>query len=219
MDIEADRAWGVAMGIMGRSLYSGQNGQTMGCTVGNSSGSIAIQNTQAGSNTSPNASFAGLGGIFQMTAASGSAGVSSDFIIQYYQNPASTINITGRNMVITGFKASACNYGATVATTPTTLIWYLGYGMLTNTEAAAETGSFTTATTHAPRRVSLGMSTVPVGAIAGALYTPDIQMDFSSAPIVVRPGEYLHTTVRTIVGTATASQTIIATIGFTGYFE
>jgi hypothetical protein len=140
-------------------------------------------------------------------------------IAQYYLNPASTINITGRNLVIRGIKISAMNYGVAVATTPTSLVWGLAYGHITNTLAATESGSFATATAHAPRHVPLGINYAPIGAVIGQPYSSDIVGDFSEAPVVVRPGEYLSATVRFLVGTATASQTVVYTIFFNGYFE
>jgi hypothetical protein len=219
MDIQSNRMWNTTLGTMSRSSYVGQNGQTMGSTAGNFGTTAAIPGTQGGSNTTPNAAMAGLGGLFQMTAQASSAGASGDMIAQYYLNPVSTINITGRNLVIRGVKISATNYGATVATTPTTLVWGLAYGHITNTLAATESGSFTTATAHAPRHIPLGINYVPIGAVVGQPYSSEIVGDFSEAPIVVRPGEYLSTTVRFLVGTATASQTVVYTIFFNGYFE
>ena len=219
MDLATSRPWGQTLGIMSRSLYVGQNGNTMGTTAGNSSPTVALVATQAGSNTAPNAAMAGLGGIFQMTAQVSTAGTSGDMVAQYFANPAGTINITGRNLVITGVKISCINYGAAVATTPTTLVWGLAYGHLSNTMTGTETASFATATTHAPRRIMLGMNWVNIAAPIGQPYDKEITGDFSSAPLVIRPGEYLATTVRFLVGTATASQTVVYTIYFTGYFE
>lgn len=219
MDLETNKPWGQTLGIMSRSLYVGQNGHTMGSTAGNSGTTAALPATQAGSNTSPNAAMAGLGGIFQMTAQASAAGASGDMIAQYYLNPASTINITGRNLVITGCKISTLNYGAAVATTPTTLVWGIAYGHVSNTLAAVDKASFATDTTHAPRHVFLGTQYAPIGAVIGQQYTSDISADLTHAPIVVRPGEYLSATVRFLVGTATASQTIVYTIFYSGYFE
>jgi hypothetical protein len=219
MDVQTNRQWNTTLGIMSRSSYVGQNGQTMGSTTGNFGTTAAMPATSAGSNTSPNALMAGLGGVFQMTAQVSTATASGDMIAQYYLNPTSTINITGRNLVIRGIKISAMNYGAVVATTPTSLVWGLAYGHISNTLAALETASFATATTHAPRHVPLGINYVPIGAVIGQPYSSDIAGDFSEAPIVVRPGEYISTTVRFLVGTATASQTVVYTIFFNGYFE
>jgi len=219
MDIDSNKPWGQTLGTMSRSLYVGQNGHTMGSTAGNSGTTAALIGTQAGSNTSPNAAMAGLGGIFQMTAQASAAGASGDMIAQYYLNPAHTINITGRNLVITGCKISTINYGAAVATTATTLVWGLAFGHVSNTLAAVDKASFATDTTHAPRHVFLGTQWAPVAAVIGQQYTSDITADLTHAPIVVRPGEYLSATVRFLVGTATASQTIVYTILYNGYFE
>jgi len=219
MDLSTQKPWGQTLGMMSRSLYVGQNGHTMGSTAGNSGTTAALVGTQAGSNTSPNAAMAGLGGIFQMTAQASAAGASGDMIAQYYLNPAHTINITGRNLVITGVKISTLNYGAAVATTATSLVWGLAFGHVSNTLVAADKASFATDTTHAPRRVFLGTQYAPIGAVIGQQYTSDITTDLTHAPIVVRPGEYLSATVRFLVGTATASQTIVYTILYNGYFE
>ena len=219
MDLATNKSWGQTLGIMSRSLYVGQNGHTMGSTSGNSGTAAAIPGTQAGSNTTPNAAMAGLGGIFQMTAQASAAGASGDMIAQYYLNPASTINITGRNLVITGVKISTLNYGAAVATTATSLVWGVAYGHVSNSLAAADKASFATDTTHAPRHVFLGTQYAPIAAVIGQQFTGDISADWTHAPIVVRPGEYLSATVRFLVGTATASQTIVYTILYNGYFE
>ena len=219
LDVASNRAWGVSLATMGRHASTGQNGHTIGTTAGNYSGTSAIAATQAGSNTAANASFAGLGGIFQMTAAAGTAAGSGDLVASYYLNPASTINITGRNLIITKCKINAVNYGAVVATTPTTLVWGLFYGSTAITLAQAESASFTTATAHAPRKIPLGINYVPVGAVVGQPYSAEVGEDFTVAPIVVRPGEYIGTTVRFLVGTATASQTVVYTVTFGGYWE
>ena len=218
-DINQNKPWNDTLGVMSRSGYVGQNGHTMGSTAGNFGATAAIVATQAGSNTAPNAAMAGLGGLFQMTAQASAAGASGDMVAQYYQNPASTINITGRNLVIKGVTISTINYGAVIATTPTTLVWGLAYGHTAVSLATAETASFATITTHAPRRIALRMQYAPLGAVIGQKYDDDIVQRFDNCPIVVRPGEFIATTVRFLVGTATASQTIVYTINYDCYFE
>ena len=219
MDLNSNINWGLSLATMGRHASVGQNGQTVGTTAGNFAGTSAVAATQAGSNTAANASFAGLGGIFQMTAQVGTAASSGDMVASYFLNPASTINITGRNLIITKCKINAVNYGAVVATTPTTLVWGLFYGSTAITLAQAESGSFTTGTAHAPRKIPLGINYVPIGAVIGQPYSAEVGEDFTIAPLVVRPGEYVGTTVRFLVGTATASQTVVYTVTFGGYWE
>jgi hypothetical protein len=156
-----------------------------------------------------------LGGWGAINAAAGAA---TDFIGTSYQNPAGTINITGRNLLIRGVKITAINTGAAVATTPTTLLWTLAFGHTAVSLATTETASFATATTHAPRRVQLGFMSAEVATPIGGLYSGDVSFNFDS-PIVVRPGEFLATMMKIVVGTATASQTITYNVVFDGSFE
>jgi hypothetical protein len=139
-------------------------------------------------------------------------------IFTSFQNPTPTINLTGRNLVLTGVRITAINTGAAVATTPTTLIWQLAYGHTNASLGTAETASFTNNTAHAPRRKVLGAMTAPVGAAIGALYDRTIDTVFST-PVVIRPGEFIATVARFRVGTATASQEVTALVDFDGYWE
>jgi hypothetical protein len=114
--------------LAGSHISKGQNGQTQGLTAGNYL-NAATPTTAAGSNTALTANLpAGVGGYGVMTAQAGAVTASHDMIATSYLNPVPTINITGRNMVITGVWISCMNTGATVATTPTSLIWGLAYG-------------------------------------------------------------------------------------------
>jgi hypothetical protein len=201
----------------GKHSSVGQNGHTMGSTAANF-GAVILPTTVAIANNSVGAAFVGLGGLFLTTTQATNISATGDNIAQSYQNPSPTINITGRNLIITGMSIYAMNTGAAVATTPTSLIWGLAYGHSAASLATTETGSFVTATTRAPRRIPLGMMTVPVGAAIGACYDTEIVRQFV-APVVVHPGEFFATTVRFRIGTATASQELCYTIGFEGYWE
>jgi hypothetical protein len=216
-DVFSNKPWSHQLATAGRMAYQGQPGNTMGSTqaIGTiTTGSSAIPTSAAGSNTAANAT--GLGGTGAINAAAGGA---TDYIATSFQNPAGTINITARNLIITGCRISTINTGAAVATTPTTLQWAIGYGHTAVSMQTAETGSFATGTTKAPRRVLLGFQSAAVGAAIGAMYAPDIDVNFADSPIVVRPGELINTFMKQIVGTATASQTITYIVMFRGYFE
>jgi hypothetical protein len=217
LDIATSRAWAVSNAVAGLGAYMGQNGQTMGTSqftgTITSGSSPNLPTAAAGSNTAANVT--GLGGWGAINAAAGAA---TDFIGTSYQNPAGTINITGRNLLIRGVKITAINTGAAVATTPTTLLWTLAFGHTAVSLATTETASFATATTHAPRRVQLGFMSAEVATPIGGLYSGDVSFNFDS-PIVVRPGEFLATMMKIVVGTATASQTITYNVVFDGSFE
>lgn len=217
MDIATSRAWSVSNAVAGLGMYMGQNGQTMGTSqftgTITSGSSPNLPTSAAGSNTAANVT--GLGGWGAINAAAGAA---TDFIACSYLNPAGTINITGRNLLIRGVKVTAINTGAAVATTPTTLLWTLAFGHTAVSLATTETASFATATTHAPRRVQLGFMSADVATPVGGLYSGDVSFNFDS-PIVVRPGEYVALIMKIVVGTATASQTITYNVVFDGSFE
>lgn len=75
--------------------------------------------------------------------------------------------------------------------------------------ATADTASFATATTKAPRRIPLGFATWPIGAAIGAQpQNGPITLSFVDGPVIVNPGEFVALVGKFLVGTATASQTI-----------
>ncbi len=214
-DIGTYKPWANQMSGAGGFSGVGQNGQTQGSTCGGFNQS-AIAATAAGTNTTANVT--GLGGYGVMTAQATNVAAAGDMIASSYQNPASTVNRTGKNLYITGVRISCMNTGAVVATTPTSLVWGLAWGHTAVSLATAETASFATATTHAPRRMPLGIMHAAIGTVVGGTYDKSIDTIFST-PICVRPGEFIATTVRFRVGTATASQELTYVVGFDGYFE
>lgn len=216
-DIDTARPWSVTNSVMGQNAYVGQNGHTMGSTQATGTittgSSPLLPTATAGSNTAANS--VGLGGVGAFNAVAAAA---TDIVANSYQNPAPSINITGRNLIVKGIKISAINTGAVVATTPTTIQWSIAFGHTAVSFATTESASFATGTTHAPRRVVLGFQYAPIGAVIGQPYTSDIYMPFDS-PIVVRPGEFLATMAKIVVGTATASQTITYAVTYDANFE
>jgi hypothetical protein len=205
-DINTNKLWSHQVCEMGNCGYQGQSGGTMGSTalLANSTNPT----NAAGSNTTAN--IVGLGGIGSMTAAAGAA---TDYIASSFQNPDSTAAFTGRKLVINGVKISCVNMGAAVATTNTTLFWYLAFGHTNVSLATTEA-----ATAKAPRRVPLGFVNAPIAATVGQNYSPDAIVVAFSAPIVVNPGEFIATVMRQIVGTATASQTIYYSVMFDAHY-
>lgn len=190
----------------GGMAYQGQNGGTMGSTASfansaDPTASAALSNTAA--------LVTGFGGQARFNAA-GTAVL--DGIVTSYQNPAGTVAVPGRTIMVKGVKISAANLGAAVATTATTLSWSLAFGHTAVSLATAEA-----ATTKAPRRIALGLMTWPVGAAIGQMpQCGDLYMPFAS-PVAVHPGEFIATVAKFIVGTATASQVIWVNVTFAAY--
>jgi len=215
MDMAANKPWAHQRATMGLLAYQGQNGGTMGTTALLPNATAAT--TVTGAALSQTVAIAtGLGGQAGITAAV--AGI--DGLVTAFQNPTPTINLTGRNLVITGVRIDAVNIGAAVAGTATVLQWSLAFGATGGTIpslAQAETASFATATAKAWRRVPLGLHSWVIGAAVGAP-AEAIRETFDS-PVVVHPGQWVAAVAKFIVGTATASQVIWAVVKFDAYYE
>ncbi len=187
-------------GLRKYGAYQGLSGGTMGslATYPNSTNPTAA----APSNTALTANLpAGLGGQGAVTAAVAAA---ADGIWGSYQVPAGSVNFSGRRLVLRGIRIDAVNNGAAVATTATTIQFSLAFGHTAVSLATAEA-----ATAKAPRRISLGFMTWPVGAAIGAQpQGGPLFVDLGDAPVFVNPGEFVALVGKFLIGTATASQVI-----------
>lgn len=213
-DVASNKTWEAQLSTLGQNGNIGQNGHTQG------KNSLWANNTAptaaATSNTVP--PFAGLGGIVAILP---STAVSTDGIIQSYTNPASTINITGRNLLVYGVKIDS---HVSVAFTggPLALEYFIAYGHTADSLATAETGSFVTATTHAPRIVPIGVECYVVTAAVATKATgagQPIEKNFK-VPLVVRPGERFAICYRLGVGsTVTSAGAVTMLLGVDSVFE
>lgn len=208
MDIAANKPWSHQLATQGQSSYIGQNGHTQGKT------SLWANNTAptAVALTNTTAAFTGLGGI---AAVLPTLTANNDGILFNFLNPAPTINITGRNLVITDVTVQGA-VSVILAGGAVIYAYAVAFGHTNVALSTAETSSFATATTHAPRIVPLGFETYPVTAAAGTLGA-GVQMQLST-PIVVRPGENIAITARNI-GTVTTTGAITIIASFSGYWE
>jgi len=223
MDLATNKPWAHQLAGMNQNGLFLQNGHAPASTallstqaIGTvtSGSSPQVPNTVgAGSNSTPAVLGLGGWGMTNMVAAA-----VTDFIMMAYTNPAPSNIISGKNLYICGIRVNAINTGAIVGTTPTVNLITLGVGATLATLATVETGSFVTATTHAARRCQLGFMSVPVGAVIGAAYNNDINMAWT-VPLMVRPGEIVEVFFKTLVGTATASQSWTYNVVFDSYWE
>lgn len=165
--------------------------------------SATLSNTAAGYTT--------LGGQFQFAAV---AGAETDYALFAYQVPAGSVTQPGKNLVLRGIWIETFNTVVAVATTATVMQWALGVG--SSAVSLATTDSLTAAG-KAPRRVSLGTQSFPVGAAVGAEGKRiDVNLD---APLVVAPGSFVHVILKMPIATATATEIFRGIVGFNGYFE
>lgn len=208
-DLHTSKPWSQQMATQGNA-YQGQEGDTMG--------SLAIYNNSALAaaaaltNTTAAAQFTGLGGVALVlpTLAAG-----TDGILFSYQNPVGSTTQPPKTLVVTGIRVDA-SVQVVLAGGPLTLIIGAAYGHTAVSLATAETGSFVTATTKAPRRVPLGNLDFVVTAAAGT-GAVGITTKFDS-PITVNPGEFFAITMRN-VGTVTTTGALALTACVDHYFE
>lgn len=208
LDVAINQPYPHTLSVGGRSGNIGQNGSTPGKT------SIWTNNTAptAVALTNTTAAFTGFGGIAAILP---TLAVNTDGIIFSYQNPVPSINITGRNLVITGISIDGV-VSVVLAGGPVIYAYAIAYGHTAVSLATAETGSFVTGTTHSPRIVPIGVASYAAAAAVGAtgggaylkLYTP----------IVVRPGEFVQLIARNL-GTVTTTGAITIVASFDAYFE
>jgi hypothetical protein len=178
--------------------------------TGNANGT-AIPATAAGSNTA--ALVTGLNVTARMTAQVTNVAAAGENIFSSFQVPALTAVQGSKRLVLTGLRISCSNGGAAVATTPTVLLWRIAWGHTAVSLATADAIG-----AKAPRHMNMGIMSVPIAAAIGADYSKDLIHTFQT-PIVVNPGEFIATTVRFLLGTATASQEVVGSIGWEGYWE
>lgn len=183
--------------------YQGLSGGTMGslASYANSANPTAAVPTNTTS-----AVLTALGGQGWETA---SLAVNTDGIIMSYQVPAGSVTVRGQRLVITGI--SLMSYIQTVIVGgPYVAQYSLAFGHTSVSLATAETASFATATTKAPRRIALPQFTQLVTA-AQAVSTMVSQPGGASItfqnPIYVNPGEFVAL-VSKHVGTVGTSGTV-----------
>ncbi len=206
-DLALNRLWATAMAGIECGSYNNPRGAAVGQSanyVNNTAPvSATLSNTAAGYTT--------LGGQFQFAAV---AGAETDYALFAFQVPVAAAGGGNRNLVIRGVRIEAYNMGAASATTPTVLQWALGVG---STAVSLATADSNTAGTRAPRRIPLGVQSIPIGTAIGGNVAPiDVNLD---APLYVAAGTFVHVILRMPVGTATASQIIRGLAMINGYFE
>ena len=205
LDIAGAKPWPHQMVAQGFMASQGQDGGTMGTTalLSNSlaaGAGAAMTNTTAGPGS-------GLGGQFGVLP---TLAVGTDGVLCSYQNPAATVNVTGRLLYITGVRLQGC---VTTQLTggPVVYAYSLAYGHTSVSMATAEA-----ATTKAPRRVALGYETYGLGASIGTI-GQSVYVPFNS-PTVVNPGEFLAICAKNF-GVVTSAGVINFLVMFDGYWE
>jgi len=199
------RSWESGLAAMGSCGYQAQSGSTMGSTANYANSA----NPTAAVPTNTTAALgSGLGGQFWETD---TLAATTDGIICSYQNPAATVNLSGRTLLIRGVKIASHVQTVLGAGAGYVASWSLAFGS-TNVSLATTESSIA----KAPRRVALGFQTVPTTAAALTLLQ-EVEMRFD-CPIPVQPGEFVQI-VKKKIGAAPASGVIAHLITFDAVFE
>lgn len=187
---------------IGNALYGSYQGLSGG-TMGSLANFANSANPTAAVPTNTTAALgSGLGGQFWETD---TLAATTDGVICSYQNPAGTIAIPGRRLVIKAIKIDSF-----VQTALTgggyNAVWSLAFGHTAVSLATAEA-----ATTKAPRRIPLGNQPVA----SGAVVTTDLKVltVTFTRPVIVNPGEFIAV-VKKKVGTAPSAGVIAHSITF-----
>lgn len=209
MDIQTNKPWQDQLAGAGQGSYLGQNGHTQGKTSlwtnNTAPAAVALTNTAG--------AFTSLGGI---AAVLPTLTTNNDGIIFSYQNPAPTINITGRNLLIRSIRVQGV-VSVVLAGGPVLYAYAVAFGHTAASLATGETATFANNTTHAPRIVPIGIETYTATAAVGVLGSGGLTLDLP-VPIVVRPGEFVQIIARNM-GTVTTTGAITVVASFNGYWE
>ena len=206
-DQNLTRLWQTTMSVMGQNSANIPDGTAAGFTSNNANSAAPVSATL--SNTA--AGYATLGGQWQFAAV---VGAETDYALFGYLNPAGTGQLPGKNLIIQSVRIDTYNTVVASATTSTLLQWTIGVG---STNVSIATADNATTGARAPRRLSLGVQTIPVTSPVGYACNPvDVRFD---APLVVESGTYCHIILKMPIGTATSTQVIRGTCEINGYFE
>ena len=204
-DVGDSRPFAQSMGGMGGMGAQGHAGATQGSTALYSN-SLAAGAGVAATNTTA-ALGVGLGGQFSLQP---TLAVGTDGIISSYLVPASTSQIPGESLVITGVWVDAAVTTLLVGG-PCVFAMSLAYGGDAVTMAQAEA-----AATKAYRRTPLGFINLPAAAAVGS--TSDRLYCALNSPVVVNPGEYVAIVAKNL-GVVTTAGVVTFLIGFDSHWE
>ena len=158
-----------------------------------------------------------LGGLFLLPVAITPA--ASDYPLFAWQNPLGTAAIPGKVFVCTGVIIGDLSVTTALTGGPLLLQWAVGYGSTAASLATTESTTFTAGgTTKIARKIPLGAQGLAASSAVGVI-APGFQRDFSSAPLPVNPGEFLHIILRIPGGTATTAGAPRGSVAVLGYFR
>lgn len=200
-----------ALGVVGnRTLgsYQGLSGGTMGQLVAGTvtTGTLVKPTAAVPLNASLAANLPNsLGGRIYEALTAGLA-VNVDGIFASYTVPVASITAQARRLKVTGICLSGF-VSTVVVGGPANTEWYIAFGHTADSLATAESASFATGTTKAPRRIMLSPFTnvITAAQAAATLISQAATVLQFDSPIYVNPGERIA-----LVGNRTAAVALTA---------
>ena len=208
LDVSTTKPWAHQQAGAGLNAYCIPTPATGIAVKGTTWANTAAPTAAALTNTT--ALVATLGGIAAVLPTLTAA---TDGIVFSYLNPLSTINITGRNLYITGVRVQGV-VSVVLAGGPVIYTYAVAYGHL---GISLATTAADTALLHTQRIAPIGIESYATTAAVGVMGSQGLELSLDT-PIVVRPGEYIQLIAKNI-GTVTTTGAITMTCNFNGYFE
>ena len=215
-DAITTRSWPATINANGGSSIQTQQGTAVAQTSNSLITALAAPTFTA--NTAP--ANAALGGKWITTSPMtvGTSGLATIADVHYplfsYLNPAGTVAIPGKDLVIRGIRVNETVVSAVLGATYTQVEWLAGFGSSAATLATVD--GVGPPTTVSPKRIHLGSQSFLALAPAGTV-APGFFVDFGDAPQVVPPGSYLHIIVSFLGNAATG--TLRGSVTPIGYYE
>lgn len=153
----------------------------------------------------------GLGGLFHANI--NGLSTSTDYIISSYLVPVGSSTFPGKSLFITDIIVSASSEVVANGAAITNWIVGLAFGNNALTLATAQS-----ATTKIPKRLVLGIQSIPANAPVGTTVEPTIARSFQT-PICVNQSEYVQVFIRFKNNNSAATQRLDFAIGINGFFE
>jgi len=209
-DLQLGMPFAHVLSAAGQAVYQGTEGGTAGSTASLPNNTAPV----AAALTNTTALVTALGGsaAINPTLAANSDGIVFDFTV-----PAGGVTQVPRKFVCTGVQVQGV---VTTALTggPVLYAWQLAFGHTAVSLATAESASFATGTTKAPRKIAIGIDTYAATAAVGVVGSSlPLELDLTQGPVTVNPGEHIAIVARN-VGSVTSAGVITVVATLKGYW-
>jgi len=187
-----------------------RSGGTAGTAGWPASGQAQVSGTYTPTSAPAKAS---LGGFYLTPAMNnGTITLDGDIPVFSYGVQAGSATVVGRNFLCTGVRVGEIVVVAGASTSVTILGLILGINSTVSATTTTEA-----ATALAARGIVLGQAPFKATAVAGDFF-PGFSVDFSQAPLLIPPGNFLEFIIRPRNAIASNTLAVTGSVAFMGYF-